>query len=204
MNVKKTETMVCCKKGGAKVVVRERNGRELNQVESIRYLGSVICESGGCEKDVQARVSASWMKWKEVSAVMNDRRMPMRLKAKVCRTVVRPVMIYGSECWTLKKKDERRMETKEMKMLRRMLGVTLKDRMRNEDVRRRTTVTSSVVSVIEVNKLRWYGHVLRKSEDEVVRQAWEVPVKGERSRGCQTRRWSDGLRKRLEELGLKE
>ena len=95
MNAKKTETMVCCKKGGAKVVVRERNGEELNQVESFRYLGSVICESGGCKKDVQARVSASWMKWKEVSAVMNDRRMPMRLKAKVYRTVVRPVMTYG-------------------------------------------------------------------------------------------------------------
>ena len=162
MNAKKTKTMVCCKKGGAKVVVWERNGEELNQVESFRYLGSVICESAGCEKDVQARVSASWMKWKEVSVVMNDRRMPMRLKV-VYRTVVRLVMIYGLECWMLKKKDERRLETMEMKMLRRMLGVTLKDRMRNEDVRSRTTVTSSVVSVIEVNKLRWYGHLLRKT-----------------------------------------
>ena len=45
-----TETMVCCKKGGAKVVVQERNGEELNQIESFRYLGSVICESGGCER----------------------------------------------------------------------------------------------------------------------------------------------------------
>ena len=62
MNAKKMETMVCCKKGGAKVVVWERNGEELNQVESFRYLGSVICESGGCEKDVQVRVNASWMK----------------------------------------------------------------------------------------------------------------------------------------------
>ena len=39
MNTKKKETMVCCKKGGAKVVVLERNGKELNQVESFRYLG---------------------------------------------------------------------------------------------------------------------------------------------------------------------
>ena len=55
-------------------------------------------------------------------------------------------------------------------------------------------MTSSVVLVIEVNKLRWYGHMLKKSEDEVVRQAWEVPVKEKRSRGRQPRRWSDGLR----------
>ena len=88
MNAKKTETMICCKKGGAKMVVWERNG-ELNQVESFIYLGSMICESEGCEKDVQMRVSASWMKWKEMSTVKNDRRMPMRLKAKVYRTVVR-------------------------------------------------------------------------------------------------------------------
>ena len=60
-------------------------------------------------------------------------------------------------------------------------------------MRGRTTVTLSVVSVIEVNQLRWYGYVLRKSEDKVVRQAWEVPVKGERSRGRQPRRWSDGF-----------
>ena len=64
----------------------------------------------------------------------------------------RPVMIYVSKCWTLKK-DERRLETMVMKMLRRMLSMTLKDRMRNKNMSR-TTVTSSVVSVIEVNKLR--------------------------------------------------
>ena len=45
--------------------------------------------------------------------------------------------------------------------------------------------------------------MLRKSKDKVMRQAWEMPVKGERSRGHQPR-WSDGLQKRLEELGLKE
>ena len=51
--------------------------------------------------------------------------------------------------------------------------------------------------MIEVNKLR-------KSEDQMVRQAWEVPVKGERSRGRQPRRWSSCLWKRLGELGLKK
>ena len=54
MNAKKTETVVCHKKGGAKVVVWERNGEELNQVESFRYLGSVVRESEECEQDVPA------------------------------------------------------------------------------------------------------------------------------------------------------
>ena len=68
----------------------------------------------------------------------------MRLKAKIYTTMVRPVMTYGSECWGLKEKDERKLNTTEMRMLRMMLGVTLKDRLRNEEVRRRTTATTSV------------------------------------------------------------
>ena len=76
----------------------------------------------------------------------------------------------------LKKKDERK------------LGVTLKDRLRNEDDRRRTTVTTSVITIVERSKLRWYGHLLRKDEEEVVWQVWEEPIKGRKSRGRQLKR----------------
>ena len=49
-------------------------------------------------------------------------RILMRLKVRVYRTVVRLVMIYGPECWALKKKNERRLEMTEIMMLRRMPG----------------------------------------------------------------------------------
>ena len=163
--------MVCSKNGEEQVNIRDMHGEELKQVKSFKYLGSLINNKGGCEKEVQARVSASWMKWREVKTVLNDKRMPMRLKAKIYTTMVRPVMTYGSECWGLKKKDERKLTITEMRMLRMMLGVTLKDKLRNEEVRRRTTVTTSVVTIVERSKLRWYGHLLRKNEEEVVRQA---------------------------------
>ena len=45
--------------------------------------------------------------WKEVSGVMCDRKMPVELKDKVFKTIIRPAMTYGSECWAVKKKDER-------------------------------------------------------------------------------------------------
>ena len=108
-------------------------------------------------------MSASWINWRDVKTVLNDKRIPMRLKPKIYTTMVRPVMTYGSECWGLKKKDERKLNTTEMRMLRMMLGVTLKDRLRNEDDRRRT-VTTSVITIVEGSKLRWYGHLLRKDE----------------------------------------
>ena len=85
-----------------------------------------------------------------------------------------------------------------------MLGVTLKDKLRNEEVRRRTTVTTCVVTIVERSKLRWYGHLLRKDEEEVVRKVWEEPIKGKIKRGRQLKRWKDGLRERLWKPGLKE
>ena len=63
-------------------------------------------------------------------------------------------MTYGSERWGLKKKDERKLYTAEMRMLRMMLGVTLKDKLRNEEVRRRIKVKTSVEKLLnEVNSV---------------------------------------------------
>jgi len=47
--------------------------------------------------------------------VLCDRRMPDDVKGKVYRTKVRPVLIYGSETWTLKRREEERLERTEMR-----------------------------------------------------------------------------------------
>ena len=63
-------------------------------------------------------------KWKELSGVLCDRRMPTGVKGKVYRTMVRPVLIYGSEAWTLRRREEERLERTEMRMLRRTAART--------------------------------------------------------------------------------
>ena len=110
MNVAKTETLVCKKGGGGVLKVRDIYGEEIGQVKEFKYLGAMLCEGGGSSRDVQERVKAGWRKWGEVSAVINDKRMGMRLKAKVYLLVVRPVLTYGAECWALSKRDEKRLE----------------------------------------------------------------------------------------------
>ena len=90
MNVTKTETLACKMGGGGVLKVRDINGEEIRQVKEFKYLGAMLCEGGGSSRDVQERVKTGWRKWGEVSAVMNDKRMGMRLKAKVYRLVVRP------------------------------------------------------------------------------------------------------------------
>jgi hypothetical protein len=45
------------------------------------------------------------MKWKESSSVLCDKRIPMRLKGKFYRNVVRRTILYDSECWDVDRID---------------------------------------------------------------------------------------------------
>ena len=66
----------------------------------------------------------------------ND-KVHAKLKRKLCITVVRPAMMYGSEieCWTPGKQDEQHLHTTEMKILRWSQGRTIRDGIRNEIIR---------------------------------------------------------------------
>lgn len=203
VNAGKTEVMVSSKQGGEQIQVVDRRGVELKQVDGFKYLGSVIKEEGGCEIEVRERVRAGWAKWREVSGVVCDRRMPRKLKIKIYETVIRPVMLYGAETWALRKKEEEMMERTEMRMLRWMLGISLRDRLRNEEIRRRAGIVK-ISDKIREARLRWYGHVLRKPEGEAVKRVWRQPVVGRRSRGRQRLRWRDRVERDMMEVGLRE
>jgi hypothetical protein len=49
--------------------------------------------------------------------------MPLKLRGKIY-SVIRPVAMYGSECWAMEKKDERKLHGAEMRRLRWMCGVS--------------------------------------------------------------------------------
>ena len=49
---------------------------ELPTVTSFKYIGLLCTSEGGSEGDVNNRITIGWMKWKEVSGVMCDRKMP--------------------------------------------------------------------------------------------------------------------------------
>ncbi|CAD6186535.1 unnamed protein product [Caenorhabditis auriculariae] len=86
---------------------------------SCPYRGSKIAQDGSILNDVSARIQGAWIKWRSTTAVMCDRRMSDRLKSKIYRTVIRPVAMYGTECWPATEKDEVKMAVMETKMDRR-------------------------------------------------------------------------------------
>ena len=107
------------------------DGEVIKSVDGFKYLRPTITVDGSEEREVTRRIQAGWKNWREVSGVLCDRRMPVKLKGKVYNTVVRPAMMYGMEATPIKKVNEKRMKVAEMKMLRWMSGVTIRDRIPN-------------------------------------------------------------------------
>ena len=98
-----------------------------------------------------------------------DKRVPIRLKGKIHKTVVRPALMYGLECAPLKKAEERKLDVTEMKMLRWTAGVTRLDRVRNDYIRGTLKVVE-VSKKIQEARLRWYGHLKRRTEEHMARE----------------------------------
>ena len=122
---------------------------------------------------------------------------------KIYRTVIRPTMIYGAESWALRKQDEQLLHRTEMKMLRRICGVTLLDK-RSNDMIRRLAGVAPIVEKLREARLRWFGHVNRMDDSCVQRGMMLADVTGRRSRGRQKMRWMDNVRHDLQELKLTE
>ena len=87
-------------------------------VKQFKYLGSMFDTNRGAEKDVNNRVKIAWSKWTETTGVMCDRNIPTKLKDKVYKRAIKPAMVYGAECWAVRKKEGRKLHTTEMSMLR--------------------------------------------------------------------------------------
>ena len=125
VNIWKTEVMVNSRRG-TKVNTKDSQGTGLRQVSKFKYLGVTISEERGSEEAVGARVSAAWGKWRALFGVTSDKKMPRKLKIKLYMTVIRPVLLHGAECWPVTKKEEQILDKTEVRMLRRIKGLTLR------------------------------------------------------------------------------
>ena len=104
---------------------------------------------------------------------------------------MRSCMLHGSKTWPvgLRKENVVALQRAEMRMVRWICGVKLKDRLPSKELRERLGV-DDIALILQQNRLRWYGHVLRKDD---VKKCMEGEVEGSRPRKDLERGCSRGL-----------
>ena len=68
------------------------DGEEIQNVTTFKYIGSMFDTEGGMTTYCKNRVRLAWNKWREVTGVNCDKKVPVKLKHKIYKTVIRPTM----------------------------------------------------------------------------------------------------------------
>ena len=147
------------------------NGEVLEEVDQFKYLGSVIAANGGVEADVHHRVNGGC------------KGLGMNVKKVLYEKVVVLIVMYGSESWGMKVNERQKLNVFEMKCLRSMTGVSRLNRVRNEVVRARTGVRRELAARVDMNVLRWFGHVERMDNERLLKKVMDAKVDGRSARG---------------------
>ena len=118
------------------------------------------------------------------------------------RSLVTSIFLHACESWTLTADLEKRIQATEMRCFRKILRISYKDHITNEEVRRRiqqiTGRYEDLLTTVKKRKLKWYGHVTRSTG--LAKTVLQGTVPGGRKRGRQKKRWEDNIR---EWTGLK-
>ena len=112
-------------------------------------------------------------------------------------------MVYGLETVAVTKKQVEEMEVTEMKMLRFAMGVTRKDKIRNEHIRSTLKVQRLGMKMRE-GRLGWYEHVMRRDQEYVGKKVMEMELTGKWKRGRSKKRFLDIVKEDMEEVGASE
>ena len=149
-------------------------GEDIEVTESFTYLGSVVHNSGLSDHEVSRRIGLA-------AGVMNSlnksiwrcRYLCRRTKLRVFKALIMPVLLYGSETWTLSCALEARLEAFCNRSLRQIMGYCWRDHVSNQRLHRETG-TGPVICTIRDRQLRLYGHLARFPQDDPAHQVVSV------------------------------
>ena len=143
------------------------------------YLGQNIClQDTNQTQEINRRIRLGWAKFGKLNSIMKG-DLPICLKTKVYNQCVIPTITYGSETWTTSPKMENKIRTTQRAMERAMVGITKRDRWRNESLRKKTKV-QDIIQTIKTFKWRWAGHLARKKQLD--KEKHRVDTKGRKER----------------------
>ena len=171
------------------------NGEEIEEVNKYVYLGQEVNMRNDLDGEISRRKKAGWCSFMSAKDILQG-SISMKVRANLFSSMVMPAMLYGSETWSLTKAEENSLSVTQRAMERRMLGISIRDRIPNEVLRERSGLHDIVVESRR-RKMQWAGHVARMHDGrwtEVVSEWYPRELK--RPLGRPPIRWEDFVSKR--------
>ena len=103
-------------------------------MENFKYLGAIISNEGS-KPEILSRIAQTTAALSRLKIIWRDKNISLASKVKLMRTLILSTFLYACESWTLTAEIDRRIQALEMRCYRRLLNISYKDHVTNEEVR---------------------------------------------------------------------
>jgi len=202
INTDKTKTMVQTRQGNKYGSHKLKENLEienykLENVEEFTYLGTLITDTNDESKEIQRRINQTNKAYYSLLPVMKNKDVHRNTKIKLYQSMIKPVLMYGCEVWSISQEDEERLKTFERKILRKIYGPVMDNgqwRIRHNAELYNLYQNPNVITDIKLRRLQWAGHVIRMSEERIPKKLLTGRLYKDRPKGRPKKRWEDGVK----------
>ena len=127
-----------------------------------------------------------------LDSILKSRDITLPTKLHLVKAMVFPVVMYGCECWTVKKAKHQRLDAFELWCWRRLLRVPWTARRSNQSILKEISPGCSLEGMMLKLKLWYFGHLMQRV-DSLEKSLMLGGIGGRRRRGRQRMRWLDGI-----------
>ncbi len=141
----------------------------MEDVNNFKYFGSIFVANGRDTEEIRSRINRARSALSRLKPCLwSQREVPLLTKGRVYQAVVHSILPYGCETWPVRVADEMMLEVFHNDSIRRILRVRYRDCVPTVELRRHRGLTSMPALFVQ-RRLRWFGHVVRRPEGELIK-----------------------------------
>ena len=144
--------------------------------------GSKITADGYCNHEIKRCLLLGRKAMTNLDSILKSRDITLPTKLHLVKAMVFPVVMYGCECWTIKKAERQRIDAFELWCGRRLLRVPWTASRSNQSILKEISPEYSLEGLILKLKLQYFGHPMRRM-DSFEKTLMLRKIEGRRRRG---------------------
>ena len=94
----------------------------IERAEEFKYLGKTLTNKNSIQVEIKSRLKLGNACYNSMQNLLSSSLLSKKLKIKIYRTIILPVVLHGCETWSLTPREERRLRVFENRVLRRVFG----------------------------------------------------------------------------------
>ena len=168
------------------------DGETMETVRDFIFLGSKITADGECSHKRKRCLLTGTKAVTNLDSILKSRDMTLLRKVHVVKAMVFPVVMYGYECWIIKRTECQRIDALELCCSKRLLRVPWTAKRSNQSILKEISPEHSLEGLMLKLELQYFDYLVLRT-DSFEKTLMLGKIEGRRRRGQQRMRWLDGL-----------